>query len=61
MNNNPDVVLMDTMVITEALVRLLVAGMWDAFATYYETRACNRSGAGNYSGGSSQRSSLCLS
>lgn len=51
MNNNPDVVLVDTMVIAEAPARLLVAGLGDAFATYYEARACNRSGAANYSGG----------
>lgn len=49
--HNPDVVLVDTDVITAAPVRMLVAGMGDAFATYYEARACDRSGAANYTGG----------
>jgi glycerol dehydrogenase len=48
---NPEVVLVDTNVICNAPVRMLVAGMGDAFATYYEARACDRSGASNYKGG----------
>ncbi|MBU5434251.1 glycerol dehydrogenase [Pseudoflavonifractor sp. MSJ-37] len=42
---NPDLVLVDTSVIAKAPARLLVAGMGDALATWFETRACKRSGA----------------
>lgn len=48
---NPDMVLVDTMVISQAPERLLIAGMGDAFATYYEARACNKAGKLNYTGG----------
>ena len=37
---NPNVVLMDTDIITKSPVRLTVAGMGDAMATYFEARAC---------------------
>ena len=37
---NPSVVLMDTTIIAAAPVRLLVSGMGDAMATYFEARAC---------------------
>lgn len=49
--HNPNVVLVDTQVIAQAPVRLLVAGMGDAFATYYEARACKASGVDNFTGG----------
>lgn len=48
---NPSVVLVDTEIIAHAPVRLLVAGMGDAFVTYYEARACRRAGLKNLSGG----------
>ncbi|MBR0597868.1 glycerol dehydrogenase [Sinanaerobacter chloroacetimidivorans] len=44
---NPDLVLVDVDIIAKAPVRLLVSGMGDAFATYYEARACKNSGAKN--------------
>ena len=44
---NPDMVLVDLEVIANAPSRLLVAGMGDAFATYYEARACRSSNATN--------------
>jgi len=44
---NPDLVLVDVGIIANAPARLLVAGMGDAFATYYEARACRRSNAKN--------------
>lgn len=44
MKRNPDVVLVDSQVIAEAPVRHLLSGMGDAFATYYEARACKQSG-----------------
>ena len=37
---NPEVVLIDTDIIVNAPVRLLVAGMGDALATFYEARTC---------------------
>lgn len=42
---NPNMVLVDTAVVAAAPVRLLVAGMGDALATYFEARACEASGA----------------
>lgn len=43
----PDIVLVDTSVIAKAPVSLLVAGMGDALATYFEARACRNSGKDN--------------
>lgn len=48
---NPDLVLVDTDIIAHAPARLLVAGMGDALATWFETRACKRSGAKNMARG----------
>lgn len=43
----PDMVLVDTDVITKAPAKLLVAGMGDAMATYFEAHACRASGSDN--------------
>lgn len=51
MAKSPDVVLVDSEVIAKAPKRFLVAGLGDAFATYYEARACVQSCATNYVGG----------
>lgn len=48
---NPDLVLVDTQIVARAPVRLLVAGMGDALATYFEARACQRSNSLNCIGG----------
>ncbi|MFA6846320.1 MAG: glycerol dehydrogenase [Sphaerochaetaceae bacterium] len=48
---NPDIVLMDSEVIANAPARLLISGMGDALATYFEARACNASHAKNCFGG----------
>ncbi|CAH2214985.1 glycerol dehydrogenase [Tepidibacter aestuarii] len=40
---NPAIVLMDTKIIAGAPARLLVSGMGDALATYFEVRACKHS------------------
>ncbi len=40
---NPSMVLVDTLVLAKAPVRLLVAGMGDALATYFEADMCLRS------------------
>lgn len=42
---NPAMVLVDTAVIARSPVRLLVAGMGDALATYYEADMCRRTGS----------------
>lgn len=39
---NPDIVLVDTKIISQAPVRFLIAGMGDALATYFEARAAVR-------------------
>lgn len=48
---NPNLVLVDTDVVSAAPARLLVSGMGDALATYFEARACQASGATNCVGG----------
>jgi len=60
MKRNPDVVIVDTMIIANAPVRLLIAGMGDAFATYYEARACHQSGTTNYTGGKHTEAAYAL-
>jgi len=52
---SPDVVVVDTQVIAQAPVRLLVAGIGDALATYYEARTCVQGYRDNFLGlGSAQ-------
>ncbi|MGI6151469.1 MAG: glycerol dehydrogenase [Christensenellales bacterium] len=58
---NPNVVLVDTEIICKAPSRLLVAGMGDALATYFEARACQRSDSNHALGGKSTRAALALS
>lgn len=48
---HPDVVLVDTKIIMEAPLKTFIAGIGDAFACYYEARACKTSGAMNFTGG----------
>jgi glycerol dehydrogenase len=57
---NPDLVLVDSWVIAHAPERFLVAGMGDAYATYYEARACTRSGAKNYNNGGNTRAAMAM-
>jgi glycerol dehydrogenase len=57
---NPNVVLVDTGLICAAPVRMLVAGMGDALATYFEARACERSGAITCAGGKTTMTALAL-
>jgi len=49
LKRNPDVILVDSKIITEAPTRFLVAGMGDALATWFEARTCSGSGAKNFS------------
>ena len=57
---NPALVLVDTSVILRAPRRYLVAGMGDALSTFFEARACDRSGAANCRGGTATRAALAL-
>jgi len=57
---NPELVLVDTDVITRAPVRFLVAGMGDALSTYFEARANAASNHDNFAGGKSTNTSLAL-
>lgn len=58
--SNPNIVLMDTDIISKAPVRLLIAGMGDALATYFEARACSFSNATNMGGGLPTKSAMTL-
>ncbi|SFI36714.1 glycerol 2-dehydrogenase (NAD+) [Tindallia magadiensis] len=57
---NPNMVLVDTEIISKAPARLLVAGMGDALATYFEARACQQSDSGNFIGGKYTVTSMAL-
>ena len=58
---NPDIVIVDSAVIASAPERFLVAGMGDAYATYYEARACINSSALNYNNSSSTITAFAMS
>ena len=47
---NPDLVLMDTKIISEAPVEFLVSGMGDALATWFEAESARQSSAANMTG-----------
>ncbi|WP_150275469.1 glycerol dehydrogenase [Paenibacillus tepidiphilus] len=49
--HSPDMVVADVDIIAKAPPRLLAAGMGDALSTYFEARACRRSGAVTHAGG----------
>jgi len=57
---NPDLVLVDTQVIAQGPPRLLVAGMGDALATWFEAKTCVEGCVQNMRGGASTRSALAL-
>src|SRR5271165_660014 len=57
---NPDLVLVDTQVIAQGPPRLLVAGMGDALATWFEAKTCVAGHVENMRGGGSTRSALAL-
>ena len=58
LNSNPDLVLVDTDIIAAAPSRLLVSGMGDALATYFEARAVAASGALSCAGGKPTKGAL---
>jgi len=57
---NPDLVLVDTEVVAKAPARLLVAGMGDALATWFEADACAKASAKNMPGGNASQAALAL-
>lgn len=57
---NPDRVIVDTKIVAGAPARLLAAGIGDALATWFEARACSRSGATTMAGGQCTQAALAL-
>lgn len=57
---NPDVVIVDTSIISKAPVRFLVAGMGDALGTYFEARACVHTDAPSLENGGITKSAMAL-
>lgn len=57
---NPNVVLVDTRIIAKGPARLLVAGMGDALATFFEARTCVEGYKRNLAGGTFTLSSYAL-
>lgn len=59
--SNPDIVLLDYDIVAAAPIRLIVSGMGDALATYFETRACMRSDTTSCMGGKVSKTAMALS
>lgn len=57
---NPNLVMMDTDIIAKSPVRLTVAGIGDALATYFEARACKASNADTCAGGKATEAAMAL-
>ena len=57
---NPNMVLMDTDIITKSPARLTVSGMGDALATYFEARAVKAKDAGTCAGGKVTSAAMAL-
>lgn len=57
---NPTFVVVDSSIIAKAPTRLLVAGMGDALATYFEARACMRASNNTMSGGKTSLTAYAL-
>lgn len=60
LRSNPNIVVVDTDVIAKAPSRLLIAGIGDAMATFYEARACHRSNALTMAGGNTSLAAMSL-
>lgn len=58
--SSPNMVILDTEIITKAPKRLLVSGMGDALATFFEARACVASEATNCVGGKATKAAYAL-
>jgi glycerol dehydrogenase len=60
LKQNPNLVLVDTTIVAQSPTRLLVAGMGDALATYFEARACGITHAVSCAGGTSSMAAQAL-
>lgn len=60
LKQNPNIVLVDTDIIAKSPTRLLVAGMGDALATYFEARACDTSNSNSCAGGTTSMAAQSL-
>ena len=60
MRRNPDLVLVDTDIIANAPVRLFAAGLGDALSTWFEARACKKSGARTMARGNVSNTGLMM-
>ncbi|MFT0212365.1 glycerol dehydrogenase [Pseudomonas sp. F1_0610] len=60
LKQNPNLVLVDTDIVAKAPVRLLVAGIGDALATYFEARANFRSNKATIAGGQQSLTAMAL-
>ena len=58
--HNPNLVIVDSKIVAGAPARLLAAGIGDALATWFEARACSRSGATTMAGGKCTQAALAL-
>ncbi len=58
--SNPDMVIMDSTIVANAPLRLLISGMGDALSTYFEARACYEARAVSMAGGQSTLAALNL-
>lgn len=58
--SSPNIVLVDTDIVSKAPARLLVSGMGDALATFFEARACKQSNAKNCVGGNTTLAAMAL-
>ena len=57
---NPDMVLVDTQIVADAPARLLVSGMGDALATWFEAESCMKKYAPNMTGDAGSMSAYAL-
>jgi len=57
---NPDLVLVDSLVISRAPARALVAGMGDALATWVEAKVALQTGTGNIAGGIATMAAMAI-
>ena len=55
---HPNLVVMDTDVVAHAPARLLVSGMGDALATWFEAKSCYVTKAGNMPGGAATEAAM---
>ena len=57
---NPDLILVDSKIVSKAPIRLLVSGMGDALSTWFEARACKNSGARTMARGNVSNTGLMM-